>query len=30
VQYTSFQINPAVDLKIFEKPASPAQSQKPR
>ena len=25
VQYTSFQINPVVDLKIFEKPASPAQ-----
>jgi hypothetical protein len=25
VQYTSFQINPAVDLKMFEKPASPAQ-----
>ena len=25
VQFTSFQINPAVDLKIFEKPASPAQ-----
>jgi zinc protease len=25
VQFTSFQINPAVDLKIFEKPATPAQ-----
>jgi zinc protease len=25
VQFTSIQINPAVDLKIFEKPASPAQ-----
>jgi zinc protease len=25
VQFTSFQINPAVDLKIFEKPAAPAQ-----
>ncbi len=25
VQFTSFQINPVVDSKIFEKPASPAQ-----
>ena len=25
VQFTSFQINPAVDMKIFEKPAAPAQ-----
>ena len=25
VQYTSFEFNPAVDMKIFEKPASPAQ-----
>lgn len=25
VQFTSFQINPAVDLKIFEKPAAAAQ-----
>ena len=25
VQFTSFQINPVVDLKIFEKPATPAQ-----
>jgi zinc protease len=25
VQYTSFHINPAVDMKIFEKPAAPAQ-----
>jgi hypothetical protein len=25
VQFTSFQINPTVDLKIFEKPASPTQ-----
>lgn len=24
-QFTSFQINPVVDMKIFEKPASPAQ-----
>jgi zinc protease len=25
VQFTSFQLNPAVDMKIFEKPAAPAQ-----
>ena len=25
VQFTSFQLNPAVDPKIFEKPAAPAQ-----
>ncbi len=25
VEYTSFEFNPAVDAKIFEKPASPAQ-----
>jgi hypothetical protein len=25
VQFTSFQINPAVDLKVFEKPAAAAQ-----
>ena len=25
VQFTSFQLNPAVDMKIFDKPAAPAQ-----
>jgi hypothetical protein len=27
VEFTSFAINPAVDPKIFEKPASPAPAQ---